>query len=166
MPISFEEGSVWDTPRDQRIVIPVNCEGVMGAGMAKIYKDKNPRAFRDYQQYCSCKTLRPGGTILVMDDDGRISLLFSTKDSWRDPSRVEWIEQGLKQFRQWYDCLDSYAFPALGCGLGGLQWETVKQMMVDILSPMQNKIYIYSPKNEKLSGSLGNSSRTLSKAGG
>lgn len=40
------------------IVNPVNCKGVMGAGLAKIFKEKYPEVFEKY--YKACHAENPG----------------------------------------------------------------------------------------------------------
>ena len=43
--------------------------------------------------------------------------------------------------------IKSIAIPALGCGLGGLEWEDVKEKILSILSELDNNINIeiYEP---------------------
>ena len=45
------------------------------------------------------------------------------------------------------DHIKSIAIPAIGCGLGGLNWEDVKVQITSVLSELDNKIEIeiYEP---------------------
>lgn len=45
------EGNILDTPF-QFIAHQVNCQGVMGAGLARQIKMKYPEVFQDYVKYC------------------------------------------------------------------------------------------------------------------
>ena len=58
-------------------------------------------------------------------------LLFPTKEHWRNPSKLEYIEKGLMKFVQTYaeKSITSIAFPRLGCGNGELDWTDVKPLM-------------------------------------
>ena len=58
-------------------------------------------------------------------DEKKWVLNFPTKKHWRNPSKLEYIEMGLKKFVATYEEkeITSIAFPQLGCGLGGLNWE-------------------------------------------
>ena len=62
---------------------------------------------------------------------------------------MEYVESGLKYLAKNYDKLGikSVAIPALGCGLGGLKWEEVKEKILSILSELDNNINIeiYEP---------------------
>jgi len=65
-------------------------------------------------------------------------LNFPTKQHWYQPSQIQWIEQGLLHFANTYQSLGitSIAFPKLGCGKGGLEWEQVKNIMVKHFEPL------------------------------
>jgi transposase-like protein len=78
-------------------------------------------------------------------------LLFPTKKHWRSPSKIEYIEAGLKKFVKYYDKfgIESIAFPKLGCGNGGLDWEIVKPIMEEYLKQLPIHVYIYVDKYEE-----------------
>lgn len=84
-------------------------------------------------------------------------ILFATKKHWKDKSDIALIEQNLSQIVEYFDgCLaeeDSanypyatIAFPKLGCGCGGLDWENeVKPLMEKYLKDCDSilaEIYI------------------------
>lgn len=73
-------------------------------------------------------------------------LLFPTKEHWRRPSKLEYIEAGLVKFVQTYaeKNITSIAFPRLGCGNGELNWEDVRPLMEKYLNPLPIDIYIYT----------------------
>lgn len=57
---------------------------------------------------------------------------LSYKKHWRNPSKIEYIEQGLQKFMATYEKrgIRSISFPPLGYGNGGLDWENeVKPLM-------------------------------------
>lgn len=58
---------------------------------------------------------------------------------------MEYIEEGLKKFAENWDKLgsDSIAFPRLGCGNGGLDWNDVQPLMEKYLKNIPMQIYIY-----------------------
>ena len=64
----------------------------------------------------------------VDDSNPQWVINFATKDHWRDPSKIEYIERGLADLRRAILALEltSVAIPALGCGLGQLDWRTVR----------------------------------------
>jgi hypothetical protein len=72
-------------------------------------------------------------------------LLFPTKENWRNPSKLEYIEAGLKHFVQIYadKSINSIAFPRLGCGNGALDWKDVQPLMEKYLKNLPIAVYIY-----------------------
>lgn len=134
-------GSIFDIKEASVLVCPVNCVGVMGKGLAKQFSEVFPRLVRPYQNACEKGILRPRKPILVpmggiRPFGSKYVCLFPTKDHWRNPSKIEWIEDGLA----W--CADQevnkyaygakkaiWAFPLLGAGLGGLPTKRVLEAM-------------------------------------
>jgi O-acetyl-ADP-ribose deacetylase (regulator of RNase III) len=128
----------------QTVVNTVNCVGVMGKGLAAEFKKKFPDMFKTYKSICESGLLEPGKLWLRKADEQWI-LNFPTKLHWRNPSKLEWIESGLHKFTQEYDQrgITDIAFPRLGCGNGGLDWEEVRPMMEHYLSKLPIRVYIH-----------------------
>lgn len=72
---------------------------------------------------------------------------FPTKQHWRSPSEISYIQDGLvalKKAIQEQD-IQSIAIPPLGSGLGGLDWNVVKAMIIEALHYLDINIAIYEP---------------------
>lgn len=133
------------------LVNTVNTEGVMGKGIAKEFKKLFPEMFIQYQEFCEQKTFNIGN-LWIYKTSNKWVLNFPTKKSWRNPSRLEYIEEGLKKFVDQYleKGIQSVAFPPLGCGNGELDWETdVRPLMEKYLKDLPIDIYIhlYTPND-------------------
>ena len=127
---------------------PVNCAGRMGKGLAKDFKRRYPDMDRLYRAMCQQKKLTVGRVArLHLPDDQPQIILFPTKDHWTHPSHTYYIESGLRHFctilPHWK--LRSAAFPALGCGLGGLDWNDVRPIMERHLVPLDLQVTIHLP---------------------
>lgn len=93
------------------------------------------------------------GQILVVEDQdlfgSRTIVNFPTKRDWKNPSEYAYIESGLWELAAWLDHsrkeIQSIAIPALGCGLGGLEWGSVKKMINLQLAGLPQDIYVYEP---------------------
>ena len=128
------------------IVNTINCVGVMGKGIALEFKKRYPDMFMDYVRKCDKAEIRPGKPYFFQN--GEISILnFPTKDHWRSPSRLSYVEDGLNWFVENYEKygIKSIAFPPLGCGNGGLDWDVVGPVMYQKLNDLPIKIEIYAP---------------------
>lgn len=124
----------------QTLVNPINCVGVMGGGLALDFKTLYPNMFHTYKDLCNKNLISIGKLWLYKDnsdeENERYILNFPTKHHWKESSRYEYIEQGLKKFIDTYKDrgIKSIAFPMLGCGLGGLEKDTVLNIMLTYFS--------------------------------
>lgn len=142
--INFFQGDILLTSA-QALVIPVNCVGVMGKGLALDAK----RAF--YGLIISfkdaCKRGFTIGNLLYWRGEGydKIVVCFPTKLHYKQNSEYEYIKLGLEKFRITYQKygIKSIAFPKLGCGLGGLDWDIVKDIMIQYLEDLPIQVFIY-----------------------
>jgi len=133
------------------IVIPVNCAGVMGKGLAKQFKDKYPSAYHIYKARCDGITLKPGGLITVnafrstFSHADFLAIMLATKSHWRQPSKLEWIIDGVNNLREYIDKteLASIAMPKIGCGYGGLRWKVVKPIIFAGIGLSSCEVHIY-----------------------
>lgn len=139
------------TTECQTLVNPVNCVGVMGAGIALEYRLRFPEMFDKYKDFCQKGKLEPGKLwIYESDKYSKWVLLFPTKIDWKHPSKIEYIELGLKNFVDTYQKrnVNSIAFPLLGTDKGGLDPEIVKNLMtthLDKIDDINVEIYEYNP---------------------
>ena len=127
----------------EAFVNPVNCVGVMGKGLALHFKRAFPANCRAYEAHCRSGQMKPGEVFMFETENlasPRWIINFPTKRHWRDPSRIEDIESGLKSMVQEIKTHDikSIAVPALGCGLGGLDWRKVEPIITDALSAVDD----------------------------
>lgn len=142
----FRKGDIFKSGAEA-LVNPVNTKGVMGKGLALKFKEKFPDNFYSYKEQCKQNKLKIG-SIHCVNSDNQIIFNFPTKDDWRSPSKIEYIELGLKTLRESIKIsqIKSIAIPALGCGLGGLDWNDVKPLIIEELRGLSNvKIIVYEP---------------------
>lgn len=130
----------------QTLVNPVNCVGVMGKGLALRFRKAYPDMYLRYKSICQRGLLKPGMLWLYQSLSGTKVLCFPTKEDWREPSKIVWIEDGLRKFVTTYreKGIASAAFPLLGVGLGGLDKSTVMSILEEYLSDCDIPIEIYS----------------------
>ena len=130
--------------RSQTLVNTVNTVGVMGKGLAADFKAQCPEMFDEYRRLCSHEKIHPGKSFL-WKGKGKWVLNFATKKHWRQPSKIEYLEDGLREFREKYEDwgIREVAFPRLGCGNGGLSWDDVKPVMLEYLVDLPIAVYIH-----------------------
>ena len=133
--------------RIQTLVCPVNTSGVMGAGLAKSFKDKYPDLFKAYQRACRENVFSRQGIFVYTHSDKRKILCLPTKRHWKFKSQLEWVINALEIIKNEYQSYDitSLAMPAIGCGLGGLDWDVVYPLIKKYLDPIDLPTTIYLP---------------------
>lgn len=144
--LQLVSGNMFAVSADIR-VNTVNCVGAMGAGVALLFKKRYPKMFADYQRACRAGEVRPGRLhIWKAGPDWVVN--FPTKRHWKDPSRYEDVEAGLKALREYLQAQGkvTVALPALGCGLGGLSWERVFPMIQTYLADLDAHIFVFKPR--------------------
>ena len=148
--ITYLEGDIFSSPA-QVLVNTVNTIGVMGKGIALAFKERYPDMFNAYKVVCEKRKFKVGQLLLYRAIDHMI-LLFPTKENWRNPSKIEYIEKGLINFREKYieKGISSIAFPKLGCGNGELNWDDVKPVMEKYLGDLPIDVYIYLGTNKNV----------------
>jgi len=130
----------------QALVNPVNCVGAMGGGLALEFKKRFPKSFEKYVALCVGGEIRPGYAKIVWRENGKWIVCFPTRGHWRQRSSIDNIRRGFENLGMVdYMVLTSVAFPALGCGLGGLHWADVGPLMYRMLKDAPFDVEIYAP---------------------
>ena len=142
--IQYIRGNLF-TSNAKVLVNTVNTVGVMGKGIAYDFKKYYPKMFEEYKQLCDKNKFNIGDLNLYKTTNKWI-LNFPTKEHWRSPSQLDFIEKGLQRLVEDAHKLqiNDIAMPKLGCGNGGLDWESeVKPLVEEYLkkSPINVSIY-------------------------
>lgn len=144
------QGSLFDNLEAACLVNPTNAKGVDGGGLALEFRRRFPANSTDYRR----SPPRAGSVFMTSDNlvPGRDQIVwianFSTKDDWRNPSRLEWIDSGLIDLKQQLLAkhIPSVAIPALGCGLGELPWGNVLALIRMHFDDDLIRTLVYEPK--------------------
>ncbi|HEY9298739.1 MAG TPA: macro domain-containing protein [Phormidium sp.] len=148
--LEFKQGNLLEEDAEA-LVNAVNCVGVMGKGIALQFKQAFPENFRQYKKACDAKEVQPGRMFTVATGklfNPKYIINFPTKRNWRDKSKIEDIQTGLKALVAEVQHLGitSIAIPALGCGNGGLDWLEVKPLIESAFAELPEvKVVVFEP---------------------
>lgn len=147
--ISFKRGNIFQS-ECECLVNTVNCVQVMGKGLALTFKNKFPDMFEAYKIACKTGELAIGKVHLYKTrlEKPKFIVNFPTKNDWRRPSELFYIESGLVSLKEviLQNNIVSIAIPPLGCGLGGLNWIQVRLLLANFAEELPIKIEIYEPR--------------------
>lgn len=153
--ITIKKGNIFKE-RANILVCPTNCKGIMGKGLALAFSKLFPKPCNEYNEYCKIVKVNPGevyrynsGSLAIQFENTEI-WFANTKDDWKDKSKYEWIESISKEI---YNLVIHYKrgqspiihIPALGCGLGELEWKKVKEILEDKLKNTNGIVYLFEP---------------------
>lgn len=148
--LTITSGDLFEAPA-QTIVNATNCDGIMGGGIARVFKERYPEMYLEYVERCRSGDHTPSMPHLWInpDPEGKNVLNLATKDRLREDSSLEVIKAGLFSLAlhrgEWG--ITSLAMPALGCGLGKLKWEEVLPVIELYAKQIAIPIELYEPKD-------------------
>lgn len=165
----IENGNLFKS-NHQTLTNAVNTLGVMGKGIALLFKKDFNGMYVEYREKCQNGEVKLGEPYLYkppgyknkqhelftwdnaqgepfVDSSRKWVLNFPTKKHWRSPSDPEAIRKGLRYLHEHVDewGIESLAVPALGCGEGGLSWEKVKPVLIEGLEGLGIDVELYAP---------------------
>jgi len=151
--IKFTQGNLLEA-RAEALVNTVNTVGVMGKGIALMFKERFTENMRLYAAACKAKQVVTGKMFVteVRELDGPSWIVnFPTKQHWKAPSQMVWVEEGLQDLRRFLveKQIKSIAIPPLGAGNGGLEWSAVREQIESALGDLPNvEIVVFEPTQQ------------------
>lgn len=137
--LEYTKGNLLDASTEA-LVNTVNEVGVMGKGIALMFKERFPMASKEYMRAGKAGEVHVGKVFVTASEElfPKWIIHFPTKKHWRHPSKIEWIQDGLKDLARVVKDLDikSIAVPPLGCGNGGLDWRDVRPLVEEAFAAM------------------------------
>lgn len=151
--ISYTQGNLLEAPVEA-LVNTVNTVGVMGKGIALMFKERFPNNMAEYAKACKAGDVVTGKMFVTETGElmgPRWIVNFPTKQHWRAKSKMEWIDQGLVDLRRFIleNHVKSIAIPPLGAGNGGLDWQDVKPKIEAALADLPDvDIQVFEPTSQ------------------
>lgn len=150
MTIRHTVGNILQSMSDA-VAIPVNTVGVPGAGLALEAASAYPNWRDSYKLMCQQRALKVGEVTFICEvSPGKYLISFPTKQHWKYPSKLEWIDAALAHLARNHMTLArmgirSVALPMLGCGRGGLEWSAVRALIYKHFEHHEMDIEVYGP---------------------
>lgn len=126
----IERGDIFNINGVNNYAHGCNCAGAMGKGIALQFKNKYPKMYSEYRAMCKDGLFNPGDVFDYNYGNGHIYNL-GTQVSWKTKARLEYIENSVGRMLELAasDNVTKIALPAIGAGLGGLNWNDVKEIL-------------------------------------
>lgn len=151
--ITFTKGNLLDADVEA-LVNTVNTVGVMGKGIALMFKEAFPDNYELYRAACKAEEIAVGRMFVTETHElmgPKWIVNFPTKKHWRAPSQMSWIVEGLQDLK----CvivergIKSIALPPIGSGNGGLDWVEVRREIIAALNDLDVvEVIVYEPTSK------------------
>lgn len=151
----IQRGDIFDS-ECEAFINPVNLMGVMGKGLALEFKEEFPSMGSEYRKLAISGETKIGQLHLHEvknaqnpEFNGLLIINFPTKSSWKNPSKLEYIEMGMKALVELIkqEEIKSVAIPGLGCGEGQLNWKDVQPIIEKYCNELPEvEFEVYEPK--------------------
>lgn len=151
--IKYTQGNLLEADAEA-LVNTVNTVGVMGKGIALMFKERFAKNMQEYAKACKAKEVETGKMFVTQTDEligPKWIINFPTKKHWRSPSKLEWVIDGLEDLKSVIqkNNVKSIAIPPLGAGNGGLEWKVVRKHIEKSLSDLTDvDILVYQPTSQ------------------
>ncbi|ANY89905.1 MULTISPECIES: type II toxin-antitoxin system antitoxin DNA ADP-ribosyl glycohydrolase DarG [Pseudomonas] len=150
--IRFTKGNLLEA-KAEALVNTVNTVGVMGKGIALMFKERFAENYRLYSAACKADEVVIGKMFVteVRELEGpRWVVNFPTKRHWRSSSQLAWITDGLHDLRDFIltNEVNSIAIPPLGAGNGGLPWAAVREQIELVLGGLNADVLVFEPTSK------------------
>ena len=143
--IKIIEGNILEAPEDI-ICQQVNCQGVMGSGLALQIIKKYPEVYTQYRSFCKIYWDNLLGAICFVKTKNKIIACLFGQDDYGRSKKVYTIyhalEYALESTKIYAENNNlSVAIPyGIGCGLANGDWEIVKEMIDRVFSNYKNVV--------------------------
>ncbi|HIO96613.1 MAG TPA: Appr-1-p processing protein [Leucothrix sp.] len=151
--IKYTQGNLLEADAEA-LVNTVNTVGVMGKGIALMFKERFAKNMQEYAKACKAKEVQTGKMFVTETGElmgAKWIVNFPTKQHWRSKSKLEWVVDGLQDLKQFIQTqqIKSIAIPPLGAGNGGLAWPVIREQIEKALADLDGvEILVYEPTGQ------------------
>jgi O-acetyl-ADP-ribose deacetylase (regulator of RNase III) len=146
--IKYRQGDLFASGLDA-LAHGCNCQGVMGAGIARGFRDRYPDMYKVYRDACTAGTFRPGHVLAWVDPrTGTVVFNLATQRG-TGPAAEPWavataIGQMILVARN--RGITEIGLPMIGCGIGGLDPVVLGTCLALFeAAPVDLIVYRYAP---------------------
>jgi len=153
--ITLHQGDLLDSGC-QIIAHQVNCQGVMGGGIAKTIRERWPEVFQGYAQFCKNGRGKLGEilTLPVRQEEGALPIIvnmFGQDQYGRTRCYTDYAAFGecCVKLHEWIESDPSHkglrvGMPFnIGCGLAGGDWDTVYSILESVFGDQEIELELW-----------------------
>lgn len=150
MIIEYKKGNLLDVTSGY-LAHGVNCQGVMGSGIALQIREKYPIVYTKYHNLCKIASpdeLLGASQMVIINENLTIFNVFSQLKYGKDKKRyasLKAIRSGFTYINLWMNINNQQRpilnIPKIGAGLGGLDWNDVERVINEVTDNIDITVY-------------------------
>ena len=150
--LDYKIGDICEAP--ERVVIQgCNAQGVMGSGVAKALRNKYPEVYIEYMTDYRRGLFKPGYVVHTKlsppHNNKWVCSIISQERYGTDGkkyARYSSLVKGVEAVRKFVfqTGMTGIATPKIGCGLGGLDWEIVSELLDENFTEYGIAVTVYT----------------------
>lgn len=138
MRLVYVNGSLFDAPLTSILVYACNTQGVWGSGIARVFKEKFPVSYKEYNSYCKNQPGKIAGRSLITSEG--IGCLMTSEGYGNNVNpEAEILVNSLMALE---DLLDSgeteFASNRFNAGLFAVPWQRTEKILKLVLADHPN----------------------------
>ena len=149
MPVEYISGDLFANRHSvQAFAHGCNCQGAMGVGIAKGFRERYADMYEEYRRLCKAKPrqFNLGDSWLWKTKDRPWVFNLGTQEGyWRCRASYVAIEIALRKMRAQAEAegVGTIAVPRIGAGYGGLSWKKVRDLIDQVFGDWPGTLYVY-----------------------
>jgi O-acetyl-ADP-ribose deacetylase (regulator of RNase III) len=149
VPIRWVSGDLFaNAHKVQAFAHGCNCQGSMGAGIAKGFRQRYPKMYEEYRRRCKTEPRQFNlGDAWLWKDVRRpwVFNLGTQEGYWHARASYEAIEESLRRMQALAEAegVKSIAMPRIGVGFGGLSWKKVRAIVERVFENWSFTLVVY-----------------------
>lgn len=142
MKIEYRKGDLFDTELTH-IVHGCNAQGVMGAGVAKIVRERFPQAYKEYMRVYQTEGSLELGDVIWAESNGKWIGNAITQQFYGGAYRLvdyEAVANAMWEINKF--CPGPVAMPQIGAGLANGDWNVIEAIIESEMKTTQPVVYV------------------------
>jgi O-acetyl-ADP-ribose deacetylase (regulator of RNase III) len=158
VPIRWVAGDLFaNAYKAQALAHGCNCQGSMGAGVAKGFRRRYPKMYEEYHARCKAEPRRFNLGDAWLWKDARRPWVFNlgTQEGyWRARASYEAVAEALQRMRERANAegVERIAMPRIGVGYGGLSWKKVRPIIERVFGDWPATLVVYEEYTPRPTG--------------
>lgn len=130
--MKYRTGDLFDAPKGSYLAHACNCTGRWGSGIALQFRQKFPKSYKQYHEFCKSRKVKPGEVLICDEENGyRVVCLFTSRGWGETVDKPRKIVDATKYAIGKLPTDAPIHMPKINSGLFNVPWEHTAILFFD-----------------------------------